>query len=282
MRVDSHVHVWDLAVREQPWTASLPVLRRSFTLADLTPSLAAHQIDRVVLVQTVCVAAETPEMLTLAAGEERVGGVVGWVDLCVSDVAARLQALRAGEGGAALVGIRHQVQEEDDPLWLCRANVRRGLEAVADAGLVYELVVRPPQLEAVLDTVTALPHLRFVLDHGAKPDVSAPVSAEWREAMHRLGARGNVVAKLSGLTSEAGAAGWTVESLRPFAEPLIDAFGVERLMFGSDWPVCLLGGGYDATIEATQAWLGDRSDAERELVFGGVAARVYGLEASAR
>ncbi len=201
---------------------------------------------------------------------------MGWVDLTAGDVAARLAALRAGEGGGALVGIRHQVQEEDDPRWLCREDVRRGLRAVADAGLVYELVVRPPQLDAVLDTVSALPRLRFVLDHGAKPDLTRPPGARWRAAMGALAAQGNVVAKLSGLTSEAGPGG-TAQPLAPFAHTLLHAFGADRLMFGSDWPVCLLGGGYDVTIGAARAWLADVGARERELVFGTVAASVYGL-----
>ncbi|HEY3775840.1 MAG TPA: amidohydrolase family protein [Solirubrobacteraceae bacterium] len=276
MRIDAHAHLWDLAVRDQPWTASLPALRRSFSIDDLAPSLDTHGIDSVVLVQTVCVAEETPEMLALAAREPRVAGVVGWVDLTAADVTAHLRALRAAEGGAALIGIRHQVQEEDDPRWLCRPDVRRGLSEVADAGLAYELVVRPPQLAAVLDTARAIPRLRFVLDHGAKPDVSGSPSPRWREAISELGALPNMAAKLSGLTSEGGA-NWTVEGLRPFAEALIGAFAADRLMFGSDWPVCLLGGGYDATIDATGAWLGGCSPEQRELVFGATAARVYGF-----
>ena len=279
MRVDSHVHVWDLAVRDQPWTASLPPLRRSFTLAELAPSLRRHRIDGVVLVQTVCVAEETPELLALAAADGRVAAVVGWVELTAGDVAARLRALRAGPGGERLAGIRHQVQEEADPRWLCREPVRRGLRAVAEAGLVYELVVRPHQLEAVLDTVAALPQLRFVLDHGAKPDVSAPPTPAWRDAMHRLGGHAHVVAKLSGLTSEAGAS-WTAEALRPFADTLVSAFGAERLMFGSDWPVCLLGGGYDATLRAASEWLDGCGRHARERVFGATAADVYGLPPS--
>jgi L-fucono-1,5-lactonase len=276
MRVDTHVHVWDLAVRDQPWTAPLPALRRSFGLAELAPSLDAHAFDAVVLVQTVCVAEETPELLSLAAHEKRVAGVVGWVDLTAPDVHAQLATLRGSEVGESLVGIRHQVQEEEDPRWLCREDVRRGLRAIAGAGLVYELVVRPPQLESVLDTVTTVPELRFVLDHAAKPDVSKPPAADWQSAIQALGDRDNVVAKLSGLTSEAGPE-VCVEALRPFADVLLSAFGAERLMFGSDWPVCLLGGGYDLTVRATRAWLDGWGPHEREQVFGATAARVYGL-----
>jgi len=274
LRVDSHVHVWDLAARDQPWTASLDPLRRSFSLSDLAPSLEAYGIDGVVLVQTVCVAEETPELLTLAARDARVAGVVGWVDLRRPGVAEQLAALRAAPGGERLVGIRHQVQDEEDPRWLCRSDVRRGLRAVADARLVYELVVRPPQLEGVLETVAALPQLRFVLDHGAKPDLSVRPAARWRSQMSALGSHPNAVAKLSGLTSAAPPR-WTVSSLRPFAETLIEAFGPQRLMFGSDWPVCLLGGGYDVTVQAAEQWVREG----REFVFGDTAQRVYGLGA---
>jgi len=278
VRVDAHVHVWDLAVRDQPWTADLPELRRSFALAELAPSLAAHAIETAVLVQTVCVPEETPEFLALAAAEPVISGVVGWVDLTAAsaDVAARVAALRALPGGAALVGIRHQVQEEHDPRWLCRDEVRRGLAEVARAGLAYDLVVRPPQLAATLETARALPELRFVLDHAGKPDPTRPPSPQWTAAIDALGALDNVTAKLSGLTSEAGPE-WTLDGLRRFADALLTAFGPDRVLFGSDWPVCRLGGGYDATIAAMEALCAGLSAAERAAVFGETAARVYGL-----
>jgi L-fuconolactonase len=280
VRVDTHVHVWDLAVRDQPWTAGLPALRRSFALSDLAPALARHELGTVVLVQTVCVAAETPELLRLAAGDPRVAGVVGWVKLTAPDVDEQLARLRELPGGAALVGIRHQVQDEADPRWLCRADVRRGLAATARAGLVYELLVRRHQLDAVLETAAALPELTFVLDHGGKPDVSAPPSPPWTGLMAALAARPNVAAKLSGLTSEAGAAGAAPshrELLAGFGEVLLTTFGAERLMFGSDWPVCLLGDGYDATVALAETVLSGCTSHDHGLVFGGSAQRVYGL-----
>lgn len=276
MRVDAHHHVWDLSVRDQPWTAQLPTLRRTFTVDELRPSLRRHRIDATVVVQTVCVPAETPELLALAAGDADIAGVVGWVDPAAADAAESLARLLGSRGGELLVGIRHQVQEEPDPAYLNRDDVRRGLRAVAQAGLVYELLVRPHQLPAAVAAVRALPELRFVLDHLGKPDVSTPPTRQWLDALSELAGQENVTVKLSGLTSEAPA-DWTPQLLEPFVDALLSRFGPDRLIYGSDWPVCLLGGGYDLTIAATEALTAQLSAAERELLFGDVAARLYGL-----
>ncbi len=276
MRIDAHHHVWDLTVRDQPWTAELPALRRSFTVADLRPSLTRHGINATVVVQTVCVAEETPELIALAASEPAIAGVVGWVDLTAADVTDALARLMEAPGGELLVGVRHQVQEEPDPLYLTRADVRGGLRAVAEAGLVYDLLVRPHQLPAAVDTARAMPELRFVLDHAGKPDVARAPTPEWLAALREFAALDNVTVKLSGLTSEAPAA-WTSVMLRPFADALLTSFGPGRMMFGSDWPVCLLGGGYDVTLAATESVTSQLSETERALLFGGVAANVYCL-----
>jgi L-fuconolactonase len=147
---------------------------------------------------------------------------------------------------------------------------------VADAGLVFDLLVRPQQLAAAVDTVRAMPELRFVLDHAGKPNVSAAPSTDWLAGLRAFGALANVAIKFSGMTSEAPA-GWTVQALEPFAEALLTGVGPGRLMFGSDWPVCLLGGGYDATFAATELLTAALSTAERDLLFGDVAADVYDL-----
>ena len=159
MTVDAHHHLWDLAVRDQPWLADdgLEPLRRTFTVEELARAARPAGVDATVLVQTITDAAETPDLLALAAEHELIAGVVGWVDLTADDVAGALVALRELPGGDRLVGIRHQVQGEPDPEWLCRADVRRGLRAVADAGLAYDLLTIPVQLPAAVATVRALP-----------------------------------------------------------------------------------------------------------------------------
>jgi L-fuconolactonase len=278
VRVDAHHHVWDLSVRDQPWTAELPPLRRSFALAELEPALAAEGIGATVLVQTVDVQEETPELLALAAANPVVTGVVGWVDLTAPDVADRLAALKGAPGGEWLVGIRHGVQGEPDPRWLCRPDVRRGLAAVAAAGLVYDLLVVPVQLPAAVETVRALPELRCVLDHAGKPRIAAGERQPWAADIAALGRADNVAVKLSGLVTEVDLVAWTPDDIRPYADDVLTAFGPERTMFGSDWPVCLLAAGYPRVAELARTLIAPLSAAEQDAVLGATAARWYGLD----
>ena len=276
MRIDAHHHVWDLDVREQPWTAELPALRRSFGIDELRPTLVANEIDATVLVQTICIADETPELLALAHAEPVIAGVVGWIDLTAPDAADQLAMLRDGEGGRRLVGVRHQVQEEPDPRWLCRADVRRGLAAVGEAGLAYDLLVKPQQLASAVDTVRALPDMRFVLNHAGKPAIRDRAMQPWQAELVELARLPNVAVKLSGLVTEA-ADEWTLEQLRPFADVMLQAFEPFRIMFGSDWPVCLLAASYREVLAAAQELTAKLSSAERDDVFGETAARWYGI-----
>jgi L-fuconolactonase len=276
VRIDAHHHLWDLDVRDQPWTAELPALRRSFGIDELRPTLVANEVDATVLVQTISVADETPELLALADAEPVIAGVVGWIDLTAPDAADQLARLQDGEGGGRLVGIRHQVQEEPDPRWLCRADVRRGLAAVGEAGLAYDLLVKPQQLASAVDTVRALPDMRFVLDHAGKPAIRDRAIQPWHAEIAELAQLPNVAVKLSGLVTEA-ADEWTVEQLRPYVDVLLQAFGPFRIMFGSDWPVCLLAASYREVVAAAQELTAQLSSAERDDVFGETAARWYGI-----
>jgi L-fuconolactonase len=189
-------------------------------------------------------------------------------------VAEQIAALRACPGGQTLVGIRHQVQLEPDPRWLCRDEVRAGLAELGRCGLAYDLVVTPDQLPGVIETVRALPEVRFVLDHGGKPPIVDGVIEPWRSLLAELAQLPNVAVKLSGLVTEAGA-GWTVEQLQPYADLLVEAFGPERTMFGSDWPVCLLNASYDEVIDAAEQLSAGLSVTERNAVFGDTAAHWY-------
>ncbi|GGL65318.1 amidohydrolase [Streptomyces fumigatiscleroticus] len=274
--VDSHHHVWDLSVRDQDWITgpALAPLRRDFTLADLEPQARAVGVGRTVLVQTVTVAQETPELLALAAGHDLVAGVVGWTDLTRPDVADELARLRELPGGRYLKGIRHQVQGEPDPEWLLRADVRRGLAAVADASLVFDLVVLDHQLPACVTAARSLPRLTFVLDHLGKPPVASGALEPWATHVRALAALPNTVCKLSGLVTEADPASWSVADLRPYAEVVLDAFGPDRLMFGSDWPVCTLAATYREVLDVAGRLTGAH---DRDRIFAATATRVYGL-----
>ncbi|MEU0785252.1 amidohydrolase family protein [Streptomyces sp. NPDC006173] len=279
MRVDAHHHVWDLAVRDQDWITGpeLQPLRRDFGIPDLEPEAAAAGVDRTVLVQTVTVAEETPELLRLAEWNPLVAGVVGWTDLTRPDVADELTRLRELPGGHRLKGIRHQVQGESDPGWLLRPDVRRGLAAVAEAGLVYDLVVLPHQLPACVRAAAGHPGLTFVLDHLGKPPIASGPPEPWAGAVRALAALPNTACKLSGLVTEADPALRTPDDLRPYADTALAAFGPGRTMFGSDWPVCTLAATYGEVMHIAEELTTGLSPGEREAVFAGTATRVYGL-----
>ncbi|MDQ1544253.1 MAG: L-fuconolactonase [Actinomycetota bacterium] len=276
VRIDAHHHVWDLDVRDQPWTAGLPALRRSFDIDDLAPDLAAADIDATVVVQTITTPDETPELLAMAAASPLIAGVVGWVDLEARDIAHQIAALRELPGGGALVGIRHQVQGEPDPDWLTRPSVLRGLSAVATAGLSYDLLVTPGQLPAAIGAARRVPGLRFILDHAGKPRIARGELEQWSALIASLAALPNVAAKLSGLATEASAP-WSVSQLQPYVDVLLTSFGASRIMFGSDWPVSLLAAPYSETVAAAEHLLRGASNSDREAVFGATALEWYQL-----
>lgn len=279
-RVDAHHHLWDVTRRDYPWMDGpwADPLRATFTVERLAPLAAAHVVDATVVVQAVAEVDETVELLALGASSSLIAGVVGWVDLTAPDVAEALARLRGSPGGDKLVGIRHQVQDEPDPRWLLRPDVHRGLRAVAQAGLVYDLLVKPLQLDAAAEVVEQLPEAAFVVDHLAKPDIADRMWEPWASGLARLAAASpHVTAKLSGLVTEADWQSWTVEQLRPYVAHALDCFGADRLMFGSDWPVCLLAADYDRVVSATDTLLADLDTAERDAVFTTTARRVYRL-----
>ncbi|MFF1641822.1 amidohydrolase family protein [Streptomyces sp. NPDC058246] len=278
MRIDAHHHLWDLEVRDQPWTRDLPALRRTFTAAELRPTLDRNTIDATVVVQTIAVPEETPELLALAAGDPHIRAVVGWTSLTDPGIADRLAELREGPGGSALVGIRHGIQDEADPDWTARPDVRRGIEAVAAAGLVYDLLVRPDQLPAAVRAVRELPDVHFVLDHAGNPVVGGDGLASWTSPLTELADCPNVAVKLSGLVTRTAKTP-AHAALRPYADVLLATLGPDRLMFGSDWPVCLLAAEYDEVLAVAETLTEDLDAEEREAVFGTTAARWYGIPA---
>ena len=278
-RIDGHQHFWDPTRTTYPWMVgdALNPIRRPFTPGDLAPELTAQRISGTVLVQTISSVDETREFLGLAERWDFIWGVVGWVDLTAARVADDLDALIGGTGGDRLVGIRHQVHDENDPEWLCRTDVRKGLVAVQQRGLTYDLLVRARELPAAIETVRALPDLQFVLDHIAKPRISEGKDPEWQQHMPALAALPNVAVKLSGMVTEANLASWTPADLRPFVRSVVGWFGVGLLLFGSDWPVCLLATSYAGVLEGLEEALGPMSSGDAERIFGLNAVSVYQL-----
>ncbi|MGI5522419.1 amidohydrolase family protein [Micromonospora sp. CA-259024] len=280
--VDAHHHLWVRARHPQPWIdpVTMAAIDADFEPVDLAPLARAAGVTATVVVQSIASEAETVDLLGVAAEDTLVRGVIGWVDLTAADVATRIGRLRAAPGGERLVGIRHLVQSETDPAYLDRPDVRRGIAAVGAAGLVFDLLVRQHQLPMAARLAHDLPEVSFVLDHLGKPALGRPELAEWTRDLRALAAAPNTTAKLSGLVTEVGRSHWTSEDLRPAVEDALDAFGSDRLMFGSDWPVCLLASSYLGWVEALAELLGDQDPAGQAQVWGDTARRVYGLEAS--
>ena len=270
--LDSHVHLWDLAVRDQAWIPAGSPIRRTFDVGDLRGALAGTPVDGVILVQAINDAGETTDLISSALREDLVRGVVGWADLRSPGFAAALAELAAT---GRLLGLRHQALAEPDPAgWLRSPGVRRGLAALQAAGLPFDLMIRPAHFPAALRTVREHPALPFVLDHLGKPPVASGELEPWAAGIRALAAEPNVFCKLSGLQTIAPA-GWTYAELAPYVDIALEAFGPGRLIFGSDWPVCTTAASYSRVCEVAQAACSGLSDRERAAVLAGNARAIY-------
>jgi L-fuconolactonase len=274
--IDAHHHVW---TADYPWLASDPKLepiRRDYGVADLRANLKAAGVDRTVLVEADWGhPSETVEFLHLAGAVEEIAGVVGFIDLLDPRLPSTLARYANHPRARYLVGLRDQVQGRPDPDFLARPEVLTALKTIAGTVPTFDLIVRVDQLPAAAKAAAAVPELTFVLDHLGKPQVregDAGLRA-WREAVAPLAKQPNVTAKLSGLVTEADWRHWTPADLRPFTQAALELFGPDRLMFGSDWPVCELAATYTRVKDALTEVLG-RTDPD---VFGGTAARTYQL-----
>jgi L-fuconolactonase len=275
MRIDSHQHFWLLSRGDYGWlTSDLAAIHRDHAPADLEPLLKTAHIDRTVLVQAAPTVAETDFLLRLAESTPFVAGVVGWVDFEADDAAHRIAALAAREN---LVGLRPMIQDIADDRWMLGAAIRPAVEAMADEGLTFDALIRPRHIPILGEFAARYPALDIVIDHAAKPDIAAGGLGDWARDIRKLAAETRLVCKLSGLVTEA-APGWSAQTLRPYVDVLVDAFGADRLMWGSDWPVLNLNGDYAAWMATAEQLLAGLSDTEREAIFGGTASVFYGLD----
>lgn len=275
IRIDAHQHFWEIESGRYAWpTPEDGGLFRTFTPDDLVSELGPARIDATVLVQTVNTLDDTDSMLAEADRHPFIGAVVGWAPL--TDPRATEAALDA-RPDPRLRGIRHLIHHEPDPAWLLRDDVAGGLQVVADRGLALDIVaVFPDHLRLVPTIADRFPHLAIVIDHLAKPPFRSSGWTRWHDQLRHAAARPNVVAKLSGLDTAAGP-GWTPRELQPAVDAAVDAFGADRLMFGSDWPVCGLVSTYGEVLVAMERLVASFSDSEQDAVMGETAARVYGI-----
>lgn len=276
MRIDSHQHFWRYSPDEYGWMDDrMQRIRRDFLPQDLAPLLAECGLDGAVAVQARSSLDETRFLLDLARDADIVKAVVGWADLCAPDVDDVLDELASEP---LLRGLRHVVQDEPDDDFLRRPDFQAGVRKLAARDLVYDILIYPRQLDAAVAFVAALPDQPFVLDHLAKPDIAGQRTDNWRGGLRGLAQFENVRCKVSGMVTEAKWNAWQPDDFRAYMDEALDAFGIDRLMFGSDWPVALLAAdGYPDVYRLVDDWAMALSEDERAKLFGGNAARFYRL-----
>jgi L-fuconolactonase len=270
--IDSHQHFWQVGRFDYPWMSSdLGILYRDYLPADLAPLI---QTNRTVLVQASNSIAESKWLLELANANNFITGVVGWVDLTSRDINTQLDELCPHP---KFKGVRHLVESEPDDDWLVRPAVLSGLKQLSARGLSYDLLVHTRHLKHVPLIAESCPDLPLVIDHLAKPPIARNEIEEWSRSFQPVARYPNVYAKLSGLVTEANWTSWQTDDLRPYVDIALESFGVDRLMFGSDYPVCLLAASYDRVLDSCQEILKSLSDADRDKIFGQNAEKFYRL-----
>jgi L-fuconolactonase len=275
--IDTHQHFWDLQTGDYPWLSpAFRPLYRTYTPEELEPQLRAAGVDQTVLVQAADSYADTDAMLAQADRFPWIGAVIGWVPLLEPSEAAR--ALDRYMQHPRFRGIRHLIHDEADPDWVVQERVVEGLRVLAERGAIFEVVaVFPNHLKHVPALAERVPNLTMIVDHLAKPPIKDGQMEPWASQLAAAARYPNVYAKVSGLNTAADPATWSATDLRPYIDVAIEHFGADRLMFGSDWPVCVLAGDYATVWRETNRALEGRTPQEREAILGGTAARVYRL-----
>ena len=279
MRIDSHHHVWDLSVREQGWMVgeALNPIKKNFSINDLRQAITGCGIDKTVVVQTVTNYDETPELLELADTDDLVAGVVGFLKIDADDAIAHLDSYQSLRGFKYLVGIRDIAHDYEDVKYLSKPQVIKNVQELGKRGLVYDLLTKTPHMRAAIDLVKACPNTKFVLDHISKPYIAKADMQPWADQITELASFENVVVKVSGLFTEADWKNWKKEDFWPYLEHITKSFTPNRMMFGSDWPVCLLAATYKQSIDLVEEFTSKFSESEKNAFWAGTANKAYGL-----
>ncbi|HSU30496.1 MAG TPA: amidohydrolase family protein [Bryobacteraceae bacterium] len=275
-QIDSHHHFWRYNPEEYSWIDdSMALLRRDFLPEDLRPEIQRAGIDGVISVQARQNLEETRWLLALAANHSFIRGVVGWVPLTDIKLPQVLQSLAGNE---KLKSIRHVLQGEPDDRYMLRSDFNRGIDLLQEFNLAYDILIFERHLPYVLEFVKQHPQQVFVLDHVAKPRIRDRIVSPWRENVRELAKFPNVYCKISGMVTEAGYTTWKEEDLAPYFDTVLEAFGPSRLLFGSDWPVCLVAASYGSWLALVKRQIAMLTDSEQSAILGGTAARVYRID----
>ena len=275
-RIDAHHHLWKYSATEYGWIGEdMRCLRRDYLPLDLQAEMESAGVQSSVAVQARQTLEETRWLLRLAEEYPFIAGVVGWASIASPDFPAHLEALRASP---KLKGLRHVLQDEPDDAFMLREDFQRGITAMRDIGLVYDILIHERHLPYAAQLADRNPNQIFVLDHLAKPKIRAGELSPWRGHLHQLAQRPNVYCKLSGMVTEADWNHWTVKDLRPYVEAALESFGPQRLLAGSDWPVCTVAASYERWWKTLGKLISALSSSEQESILGGNAIEVYRLE----
>jgi L-fuconolactonase len=274
MRIDSHQHFWKVVRGDYFWMSpAVPTLYRDYLPEDLRPILARHGIDRTILVQAARTVAETDFLLDLARKNNFIGGVVGWLDMDSKDFPDQFERYCQNP---KFIGLRPMLQDISEDDWILRPRVIESLKLLAKKDFPFDFLTYTRHLPYVLKSLEEVPNLRAVIDHLSKPEIKAQVKEPWKSLISEVARHKNVYCKLSGLITEADHKNWTTSHLRPYIDHAVKCFGLDRVMYGSDWPPCLLAGTYDEVIGTLRSMLEPHLDQRSEMaVFGGNAARFY-------
>lgn len=272
MRLDSHQHFWNYSQADYPWIPQGTPLLSDWLPTDLAPLLDREGLEGCIAVQARQSLAESHWLIELANRQPIIKGVVGWVDLQAEDVDKDLSELARHQ---KFVGVRHVVQDEPDDKFMLRPNFLRGIGMLKAHKFTYDILIFPKQLPAAIELVRQFPEQPFVLDHIAKPHIKDGSISPWREQISELAKYPNVMCKVSGMVTEANHKGWKYEDFVPYLDVVTEAFGTDRLMYGSDWPVCLLAAPYEEVFGIARRYFENFSNADKDRIFGGNAERFY-------
>jgi L-fuconolactonase len=276
LKIDAHQHCWQFdPVRDNWITEDMSVIRRDFMPANLQPLLERNEIDGTVLVQTCQAESDNQFMLQLADNNDFIKGVVGWVDLQALDVEDRLKFYK--DNHPKMKGFRHVLQAEPDEQFMLKDSFKRGIGLLSKYGFTYDILIYPNHIKYASELVSEFPDQKFVVDHLAKPHIKYKEIDKWARDIEELARSQNVHCKVSGMLTEADWYGWRTDDFTPYLDVVFHAFGTSRLMYGSDWPVCLLAGGYNRALEILQIYLSRFSPEEQGQFFGGNAINFYNL-----
>ena len=279
-RIDGHQHFWRYQAAEHSWiTSDMRVLRRDFLPADLVIHMEKHQIDGSIAVQAAQSMDETEFLLKLAGEHNYIAGVVGWVDLTREDLREQLEYYSSIP---KLVGFRHLIQDEEDSNYAIRPDFLRGLGLLHEYNLTFDVLIYPKQMDAALKMIERNPNQSFILDHLAKPNIIHGNTPGWKQFIRHLGKETNTFCKISGMVTEADWNNWSYEDLIPYLDEVVENFGLDRIVFGSDWPVCLLAAEYEEVLMVVNRYLDQFDPAERLKVMGENCMRFYGLDGPSR